>query len=233
MRAFLFVSVYATILSFVISCARPAQAAAEPLPKPATDLPQAKEGETRTAVLAGGCFWCVEAAFEQLKGVSDVTSGYAGGSKETANYEQYASGGHVEVVRITYDPHIISYAQLLQVLFTISEPTIKDKQGPDAGPQYRMAVFYANDDERKVAEVYIKQLTDAKVFGDKPIQTTLDPLNAFYPAEEYHQDYVKKNPNHPYVRAWSIPKIEKTRQAFPEMLQSSAATAAGSAASPK
>ena len=223
----------AMVLIFATSCARPAQAAPESLPKPNTDLPAAKEGETRTAVLAGGCFWCVEAAFEQLKGVSDVTSGYAGGTKETANYEQYASGGHVEVVRITYDPHVITYAQLLQVLFTISEPTVKDKQGPDAGPQYRMAVFYANDDEKRVAEAYIKQLTDANVF-DKPIQTTLDPLKAFYPAEEYHQDYVKKNPNHPYVRAWSIPKIEKTRQAFPELLQSSAAAAAaGSAPSAK
>jgi peptide-methionine (S)-S-oxide reductase len=209
----------ATVLIFATSCARPAQAAAEPLPKPNTDLPAAKGGETRTAVLAGGCFWCVEAAFEQLKGVSDVTSGYAGGTKETANYEQYASGGHVEVVRITYDPHVITYAQLLQVLFTVSEPTVKDKQGPDAGPQYRMAVFYANDDEKRVAEAYIKQLTDAKVF-DKPIQTTLDPLNAFYRAEEYHQDYVKKNPDHPYVRAWSIPKVENTRNAFPELVKS-------------
>ena len=210
----------AIILIFATSCARPVHAAAEALPKPTTDLPAAKDGETtRTAVLAGGCFWCVEAAFEQLKGVSDVTSGYAGGTKETANYEQYASGGHVEVVRITYDPHVITYAQLLQVLFTISEPTVKDKQGPDAGPQYRMAVFYANDDEKRVAEAYIKQLTDAKVF-DKPIQTTLDPLNAFYPAEEYHQDFVKKNPNHPYVRAWSVPKVEKTRQAFPELVKS-------------
>jgi peptide-methionine (S)-S-oxide reductase len=210
----------ATLLIFATSCARPAHAAADALPKPTTDLPEAKEGETRTAVLAGGCFWCVEAAFEQLKGVSDVTSGYAGGTKETANYQQYASGGHVEVVRITYDPHVITYAQLLQVLFTISEPTIKDKQGPDAGPQYRMAVFYANDDEKHVAEAYIKQLTDAKVFGDQKIETTLDPLKEFYPAEDYHQDYVKKNPNHPYVRAWSFPKIEKTRQAFPELVKS-------------
>ena len=215
-------SLVATLLIFATSCARPAHgAAAEALPKPATDLAAPKEGETtRSAVLAGGCFWCVEAAFEQLKGVSDVTSGYAGGTKETANYEQYASGGHVEVVRITYDPHVITYAQLLQVLFTISEPTIKDKQGPDAGPQYRMAVFYANDDEKHVAEAYIKQLTEAKVFGDKPIQTTLDPLKEFYPAEEYHQDYVKKNPNHPYVRAWSIPKVQKTRAAFPDLLKS-------------
>jgi peptide-methionine (S)-S-oxide reductase len=209
----------ATMLIFATSCARPAHAAAGARPKPTSDLPAAKDGEARTAVLAGGCFWCVEAAFEQLKGVTDVTSGYAGGTKETANYEQYASGGHVEVVRITYDPHVISYAQLLQVLFTISEPTVKNKQGPDAGPQYRMAVFYANEDERKVAESYIKQLTDAKVFGDQKIETTLDPLKAFYPAETYHQDYVKKNPDHPYVRAWSIPKVEKTRQAFPELVK--------------
>src|SRR5829696_7657871 len=171
MRPLIVVLTFAIVLSLIASCTRSAHAADAPtLPKPVTDLPAPKDGETtRTAVIAGGCFWCVEAALEQLKGVSDVVSGYAGGTKETANYQEYASTGHVEVVKITYDPRVITYADLLHVLFTISEPTVKNKQGPDAGPQYRMAVFYANDDEKYVAESYIKQLTDAKSFGDKPI----------------------------------------------------------------
>ena len=207
----------------LMSCARPLAAAADvkALPKPNTDLPAPSAGEkTRTAIFAGGCFWCVEAAFESLKGVSDVTSGYAGGTKETANYERYHESNHAEVVKITYDPHVITYAQLLQVLFTISEPTVKDKQGPDAGHQYRMAVFYENDEQKKVAEAYIKQLTDAKAFGDEPIVTTVESMpEGFFPAEDYHQNYVEHHPDQPYVRAWSIPKLEKLRAAFPDLIK--------------
>lgn len=195
-----------------------AGAAGVTLPKPALDLPPAKEGETlRTTVFAGGCFWCTEAAFEQLDGVTDVVSGYCGGSKATADYQTVGSGstGHAEAIRITYDPRKITYAQLLHVLFTISEPTVKDKQGPDAGTQYRMAVFFANEEEKKVATAYIEQLTQAKVY-DKPIATTVEPIGVgFFEAEKYHQDYVRHNPDQPYVRAWSLPKAAMVRELFP------------------
>ena len=208
--------------SMLGACSGPARAAADakPLPRPASDLPAPAAGEkTRTAVFAGGCFWCAEAAFESLKGVQDVTSGYAGGTKDTATYERYHESNHAEAVKITYDPRVITYAQLLQVLFTISEPTVKDKQGPDAGHQYRMAVFYQDDDQKKVAEAYVRQLTDAKVFDD-PIVTTVEPMpEGFFPAEDYHQNYVEHHPDHPYVRAWSIPKLEKLRACFAELIK--------------
>ena len=193
---------------------RPAYAADE-LPKPTTDLPAGKDGETRTAVLAGGCFWCTEAIFEQLIGVSDVTSGYAGGTKETADYELVSQGNtdHAESIRITYDPSKISYGELLRVFFSLVDPTTKDAQGPDHGRQYRSAIFYANDDEKRVAEAYVKQLTDAKLFK-APIVTTLEPLTGFYPAEQYHQNFVTCNPNHGYVQQWAIPKVLKVKEKF-------------------
>jgi peptide-methionine (S)-S-oxide reductase len=203
-------------LFFAVGCAR--AEATRDLPKPAIDLPAAKAGETRTAVFAGGCFWCAEAVFEELNGVSDVTSGYAGGTKETATYEKYAQSNHAEVIRVTYDPAKISYATLLQVFFTMTEPTVKDQQGPDKGHQYRNGIFYANEDEKRVAEAYIKQLTDAKVF-DQPIVTTLEPLVEFFPAEDYHQDYVKHHPENPYVQQNSVPKLKKLREKFPELLK--------------
>lgn len=199
-----------------VSCSRPTYAVEE-LPKPAIDLPAEKESQTRTAVFGGGCFWCTEAVFEQLDGVSEVVSGYAGGAKETADYKKVSAGAtdHAEVILITYDASKITYGQLLRVFFATHDPTTKDRQGPDWGRQYRSAVFYAGDDEKRVAEAYIKQLNDAKVFAD-PIVTTLEPLEAFYPAEEYHQDFVKRNPNHPYVQQWAVPKVEKVRKSFPE-----------------
>ena len=185
------------------------------LPKPAADLPAGKEGEKRTAVFAGGCFWCTEAVFEQLVGVGDVTSGYAGGTEETADYELVSQGNtdHAESIRITYDPSKISYGELLRVFFTVVDPTTKDAQGPDHGRQYRSAIFYANDDEKRVAEAYVKQLTDAKLFK-APIVTTLEPLKGFYPAEQYHQNYVTCNPNNPYVQQFAIPKVLKVKEKF-------------------
>ena len=215
---------FATILTFATSCTRPAHAAAGALPQPTTDLPAAKEGETRTLVLAGGCFWCVESVFEPLAGVNDVVSGYAGGTADTADYKKVSAGhtDHAEVVQITYDPSKISYATLLRVFMTMHSPTTKDGQHPDYGRQYRSAIFYANDDEKKVAEAYIKQLTDAKSFSE-PIVTSLERLDKFYSAEKYHQDYVKLNPKDPYVVRWALPKIEKLKKSFPELLQSSAA----------
>ena len=190
-------------------------------PKPAVDLPADKDaepGQTKTIVLGGGCFWCVESVFEQFEGVSDVVSGYAGGTKETANYKAVSAGetAHAEVVRITYDPTKITYGQLLQVFFGTHDPTTKDRQGPDSGPQYRSAIFYANDEEKRVAEAYIKQLDESKAF-DKTIVTTLEPLakpEAFYVAEDYHQDYTVCNPNNPYIRAQALPKIAKVREKF-------------------
>jgi peptide-methionine (S)-S-oxide reductase len=199
------------------SCSRPTLAA-EDLPKAKTDLPATTQ--PATAVLAMGCFWCSEAVFEAVNGVSDVVSGYAGGGKENATYEQVGSGktNHAESIKITYDPSKISYGEILRIFFATSEPTVKDRQGPDWGRQYRHAIFYASDDEKKVAEAYIKQLDEAKVF-DKSIVTTLEPLKAFYPAEDYHQDYVKHHPDHPYVRQWSIPKLQKLKEHFADELK--------------
>jgi peptide-methionine (S)-S-oxide reductase len=206
------------IASMAGSCAPQADASPD-LPRPATDLPApAKDQTTRTAVFAGGCFWCMEAVFEELAGVKDVSSGYAGGTAETATYERYAESNHAEVVRVTYDPGKITYATLLHVFFTVTEPTVKDQQGPDRGHQYRNAIFYADADEKRVAEAYIRQLTEAKIFHE-PIVTTLEPLEKFYPAEDYHQDYVKNHPDHPYVKQWSVPKLNKLRKKFPDLLK--------------
>jgi len=192
------------------------------LPKPTIDLPTPKDAGDQTMVVAGGCFWCTEGAIEQLVGVKDVTSGYAGGPKELANYEAVCSGrsGHAEAIRITYDPSKISYGTLLQVFFTAHDPTTKDRQGNDAGPQYRSAIFYKNDEEKKVAESYIKQLNDAKTFG-KPVVTTLEPLkpDGFYVAEKYHQDYATLNPEKPYICAVADPKIKKVQKHFPDLIK--------------
>lgn len=192
------------------------------VPKPELDLAIKKDGPTtRTAVFAGGCFWCTEAAFKQLDGVVDVTPGYCGGSKETADYETVSGGqtGHAEAIRIRYEPAKITFGDLLQVLFSISEPTVKNKQGPDAGTQYRMSVFYSDEEEKKVVEAYIAQLTKAKVF-DAPIVTSVEPIGVgFMDAEEYHKDYVKKHPNQPYVQMWSQPKADMVCKLFPNRVK--------------
>ncbi len=175
---------------------------------------------TKQIVLAGGCFWCVEAVYEQLEGVIDVESGYAGGDAKTANYDAVKTGRtrHAEVVRITYDPAKIKLGQILKVFFTTAhDPTQLNRQGGDVGPQYRSAIFYATPEQKRIAEAYIKQLDQAKVFRD-PIVTTLEPLEAYYPAEGYHQDYAERNPYQPYIQGVSTPKVEKTRKAFPELL---------------
>lgn len=192
------------------------------LPQPATDIVPPKPGghQTRTAVFAAGCFWCVEGIFEQLEGVTDVVSGYAGGTAETAKYEVVGGGDtdHAESVKVTYDPNRISYGTLLWVLFSTQDPTTLNRQGPDWGRQYRSTIFFANDDEKRVAQAYIAQLNAAKVFKG-PVVTTLEPLKAFYPAEAYHQDFVKLHPTQPYVMAESLPRIEKARTLFPQLLK--------------
>ena len=193
--------------------------AATPLPNPVVDTPAATAKGTETAVLAGGCFWGVEAVFEHVKGVTQVVSGYSGGTKETAEYEKVSSGAtrHAESVQITYDPSRITYGQLLRVFFSVAHnPTELNRQGPDTGPQYRSAIFYANAEQQRVAQAYIAQLGAARTFS-RPIVTQVVPMEAFYPAEEYHQDYVVKNPYQPYIVINDLPKIADLQRQFPSL----------------
>jgi len=172
-------------------------------------------------VLAGGCFWGIEAVFESLTGVADVISGYAGGSQASAHYDMVSSGrtGHAEAVKITYDPSKVSYGQLLKVFFAVAhDPTQLNRQGPDEGPQYRSAIFYGSPQQKTEAEAHIAQMNDAKVFRRK-IVTTVVPLEGFYAAERYHQDFVRHNPRYPYVVINDLPKLDHLRQAFPELLK--------------
>lgn len=173
-----------------------------------------------TITLAGGCFWCTEAAFEQLQGVSDVLSGYAGGAKETANYKSVCGGdtGHAEVIRVTYDPAVISLDTLLNVFFDAHDPTTLNRQGADMGTQYRSAIFYADEDQKQAAEAKIKELTEKKHFPSK-IVTTLEPLVEFFPAEDYHQDYARQNPDQPYIQGAAIPKVCKIRAKYADLIQ--------------
>jgi peptide methionine sulfoxide reductase msrA/msrB len=168
-----------------------------------------------TAVFAGGCFWCVEAVFEELDGVIEVISGYAGGTKATATYDIVSSGttGHAEAVQIIYDPSKISFEKLLEVHFATHDPTQLNRQGNDHGPQYRSAIFFANDQEKQLAQAFIADLNDAHAYP-KPIVTTLEPLTQFYPAEKYHQNYVCLNPNQGYVQGVAMPKVAKVREKF-------------------
>jgi len=190
---------------------------AGPLPKATLDLPVGAGAQS--VVLAGGCFWCVEAVFEQFVGVTSVVAGYAGGTAETATYERYHESDHAEVVKITYDPERISYGDLLRVLFTAGDPTTKDGQRPDYGRQYRMAIFTADDAQKQVAEAYLAQVTAAKLY-DQPLQVTVEPLGrGFFPAEDYHQHYVTQNPSKGYVQQWSLPKIALVRATFPELVK--------------
>ena len=171
-----------------------------------------KAGQSR-AVLAGGCFWCVEAVYKNLDGVTSVKSGYAGGSADTADYETVSTGttNHAESVEVAYDPSRITYGQILKVFFSIAhDPTELNRQGPDTGRQYRSAIFYADDEQKRVAEAYIDQLNKAKVF-DEPIVTEVVPLEAFYEAETYHQDYAARNPLNPYIAFNAQPKVRKLR----------------------
>jgi len=195
--------------------------AASDFPKPAKDVTAPPGTAPQTAVFAGGCFWGVEAVFEQLKGVTDVVSGFAGGSKATAHYEIVSRGmtGHAESVKITYDPSQITYGRLLMIFFSVAhDPTQLNRQGPDDGTQYRSSIFAANEDQRQVALAYIEQLDGAKIFPRR-IATTVVPLQEFYPAEGYHQDFVKHNPTYPYVVYNDLPKLQHLKQAFPELLK--------------
>ena len=178
------------------------------------------DGPVATAIFAGGCFWCTEAAFEQLDGVLDVESGYSGGTQATADYHTVCSGrtGHAEVIRIRYNPERISYDQLLDVFFDAHDPTQLNAQGNDEGSQYRSAIFYADEQEKKAAEAKIRQLTEAHAFSD-PIVTTLEPLEAYFPAEVYHQDYARLNPMQPYILEAAVPKVCKVRAKHAKLIR--------------
>lgn len=188
-------------------------------PDPEQDLQQA--GNDARLVLAGGCFWCVEAVFLAINGVTSVESGYAGGSADTANYQAVGSGtsGHAEVVDIHYDPAKVSFGELLKVFFSVAhDPTQLNRQGNDRGTQYRSAVFYETSEQKAVAEAYIRQLDAAGVYPE-PIVTRLEPLEAFYPAEEYHQNFVARNPYQPYVMAAALPKLDKLTASYSDKLK--------------
>jgi len=190
-------------------------------PDPARDIDAAHARTEQSAVLAGGCFWCVEAVFKELEGVLEVTSGYAGGTADTADYESVCSGttNHAEAIRVRFDPARISFGQLLKVFFSVAhDPTQRNRQGNDHGRQYRSAIFCADQSQKEVAEAYIRQLNDAGVFK-APIVTRLEPLEAFYVAEEYHQDYAARNPTQPYVAHVAAPKVEKLREYFGDRLK--------------
>jgi peptide-methionine (S)-S-oxide reductase len=193
--------------------------AAVAIPNPAVDEPMAKTKGQVTMVIAGGCFWGMQALFEHVKGVQSVTAGYAGGDANNAHYEMVGTGttGHAESVQITYDPSRISYGQLLKVFFSVAHnPTELNRQGPDQGEEYRSAIFYANGDQRRIAQAYIDQLGQAKAFS-RPIVTQLVPLKGFYPAEAYHQDYAVHHPDDAYIRINDLPKIEHLREQLPEL----------------
>jgi peptide-methionine (S)-S-oxide reductase len=174
-----------------------------------------------TIVLAGGCFWCTEAVYRQLDGVSSVRPGYAGGAAETANYQDVCNSdtGHAEAIEVRFDPARVDLGQILKIFFSIAhDPTQLNRQGADVGTQYRSAIFYSNESQRLLAERYIRRIDAARVF-DAPIATTLEPLECFFEAEQYHHDYAARNPSQPYIRAVAAPKVEKLRATHREMLK--------------
>ncbi len=199
-----------------ISTSTKTAAAAEPV---VVEAPASTVKGEQVAVFAGGCFWGVEAVFEHVKGVKDVTSGYSGGAANTANYEKVGTGrtGHAEAVRITFDPSQVSYSQLLKVFFTVAhDPTQLNRQGPDTGTQYRSAIFYSDAEQQRIARSYVDELTRTKVF-ERPIVTQIVALKTFYKAEDYHQDYLAHHPDQPYIVIHDQPKVENLRKQFPEL----------------
>lgn len=209
------------VLTAAIAIASGGRQVPASVPNPAVDISAANTPGEQTAVFAGGCFWGMEGVFEHLKGVSEVLTGYAGGTAETATYPQVSAGGtdHAESVQITYDPSQISYGELLKIYFSVAhDPTQLNRQGPDHGIQYRSAIFTANEEQKQVAEAYINQLNAAEVF-EQPIVTQVNPLDEFYAAEDYHQDFIKRNPLNPYVVVHDLPQIRQLQAQFPEMYQ--------------
>ena len=200
----------------VLSAQAPASTAG--LPAPAVDIPAASAKAPQTAVFAGGCFWGVEAVFRHVKGVTRAVSGYAGGGEKTASYELVSTGmtGHAESVEVTYDPAQVSYGELLRIFFSVAhDPTQLNRQGPDYGTQYRSAIFYGTEDQKRVAQAYIEQLDRAKAFAI-PIVTQVVALPRFYPAEAYHQDYLARHPTQPYIVMHDLPKLAQLKEQFPD-----------------
>ena len=187
---------------------------------PVWEPPQIEQKNLAKAYFAAGCFWCVEAVFESVKGVNEVYSGYAGGQTKNPNYNQIGTGrtGHAEAVEVHYDPKVVSFGTLVQVFFGSHDPTTANRQGPDRGTQYRSIAFYQNTREREIIQNYISLLEEKEIFN-KAIVTEVEPLEKFYFAEEYHQDYEKRNPNNPYVKSVSIPRLRKFQKAYPELLK--------------
>jgi peptide-methionine (S)-S-oxide reductase len=189
-----------------------------PLPAATVDDSLAKASSLQTTVFAGGCFWGIQAVFESVKGVKSATAGYSGGSADTAEYDTVSTGttGHAESVRVTYDPSQITYGQLLRIFFSVHDPTLLNRQGPDEGSQYRTAIFYANPSQQRIAAAYIDQLNHSGLFTN-PIVTQLTPLNGFYPAEAYHQSYLFLHPDSPYIVINDLPKLTYLRRQFPTL----------------
>jgi peptide-methionine (S)-S-oxide reductase len=205
------------LAAVAVALAAPVLARAAPVPPPPID--QHAAAAEQVAVLAGGCFWGVQAVFQHVKGVTGAVSGYAGGDRQSAQYETVSSGGtgHAESVRITFDPKIVSYGRLLQIYFSVAhDPTERDRQGPDVGTQYRSAIFPTTSEQERIAKAYIADLDRAHVFR-AAIATSIEPDRQFYPAEDYHQDFLARNPTYPYIVINDLPKIEDLKRNFPEL----------------
>ncbi len=199
------------------TCGTPGSAVT--IPNPEVDNPLSTASGQETAVLAGGCFWGIQAVFEHVKGVIRATSGYSGGTANTAQYEKVCSGrtGHAEAVQVTYDPSQITFGQILKVFFSVAhDPTQLNQQGPDVGTQYRSAIFFTSEDQKRISRAYIEQLNAAKVFK-QPIATQIVPLDVFYPAEDYHQDYVEQHPENMYIVMNDLPKVDSLQKQFPAL----------------
>lgn len=207
------------LAAFGLSCGANADAVNKVIPAAAVDTPAAEATRPQVAVLAGGCFWGLQGMFEHVKGVTRVVAGYSGGEKATAHYEIVSTEttGHAESVEITFDPKQISYGQLLRLFFSVAhDPTELNRQGPDRGPSYRSEIFFGSPSQERIAKAYVDQLTKAKIFAS-PIATKIEPLKAFYPAEDYHQDYLIHNPRQPYIVFNDLPKIEALKRVYPEL----------------
>jgi peptide-methionine (S)-S-oxide reductase len=207
------------IFPVVITLACSMATATIAIPDPMIDAPLAAAKGEQTAILAGGCFWGIQAVYQHIKGVIDVKAGYCGGSASTAHYETVSTGktGHAESVRIKYDPSQISYGQLLKVFFSVAhDPTELNRQGPDYGTQYRSAIFCSDEDQKRIAQAYIDQLNRAKIF-ERPIVSVVAVGSSFYQAEAYHQDYATNHPDEPYIRINDLPKVANLRKQFPNL----------------
>lgn len=218
MRRTALATLLAATTALTLAVMMPSRAAEEAVVIPAPTLDAAPASGIQTAVLAGGCFWGVQGVFQHTAGVVAAVSGYSGGTKATADYKSVSNGrsSHAEAVEVKYDPKKISYGKILQIFFSVvHDPTQLNRQGPDVGPQYRSAIFTTSDEQKKVAEAYIAQLNGAKVFN-KPIVTKVGALEAFYPAEAYHQDYMTLHPNQPYIAYNDLPKVENLKKLFAE-----------------